>query len=230
MSAILGSLLAMFPNTTAQAVQSPCKTYNFKEIFYADYKTGSHWDNSSGHVEITWSAQGSLIGEEKITRAFSVQEMSWVRSAFQSWDSALHTVSFVEVDTASSPQIVIGYVDLIPSTVQPTAVGFWTASIVNSSRQSATIKLKSESKKWFSNSRQFTHTVQHELGNVLGLGDITPTSNLDSVLEDPWQPPYGAKKLSSIDLSLIRQLYGETLCTRKAKATSPDLGKGSQPR
>jgi hypothetical protein len=224
MSAILGILLAIFPNATAHAVQSPCKTHNFKEIFYADYKTGSHWDNSSGHAEITWSAQTSLIGEEKITRAFNAQELRWIRNAFQSWDSALDTVSFVEVDTASSPHIVIGFVDLIPSGVQPTAVGFWTASIVNSSRQSATIKLKSESKKWFSKSRQFIHTVQHELGNVLGLGDITPTSSFDSVLEDPWQPPYGAKKLSSTDVALIRQLYGEQFCARKSKATFPKVG------
>jgi hypothetical protein len=59
---------------------------------------------------------------------------------------------------------------------------------------------------------QFIHAVQHELGNVLGLGDIKPTNDFASTQEDSWQPPYGPVPLSDYDTGMIRQLYGESTC------------------
>jgi hypothetical protein len=59
---------------------------------------------------------------------------------------------------------------------------------------------------------QFIHAVQHELGNVLGLGDIKPTKDIASTQEDSWQPPYGPIPLSDYDTGMIRQLYGESTC------------------
>lgn len=130
----------------------------------------------------------------------------------------------MEVAASDSPQITIGYVYLNPSIIQPGAVGFWTSWASNGLRNKATIKLKSSKSEWFTQKHHFIHTVQHELGNVLGLGDITPTTAFDSVLEDPWQPPYGRSKLSSTDISLIKQLYAEPkFCREKAMATSPEV-------
>lgn len=215
--------MLLVPPTKTFAVQAKCEKFNFSEIFYADYKSGSHWDNSDGNLEISWSADVSQVGGEEITRAFTANELNWIREGIGSWDAALQTVSFREVGADQNPQVVIGFVPLIPSQVQPDAVGFWTAQLKDSYRTTASIKMKSGSGMWFKNSKHFIHTVQHEMGNVLGLGDISPTSKFVSVLEDPWQPPYGKQKLSQMDLTLIRQMYGESKCQHKAKATSPEV-------
>jgi hypothetical protein len=53
----------------------------------------------------------------------------------------------------------------------------------------------------------------HELGNVLGMGDIRPRDDIESTQEDPWQQPYGPAALSAFDRAVIRQMYGESTCT-----------------
>ena len=194
------------------ATDVKCQSFDFKKIFYADYTTGSKWDNSSGDLQITWSANSSTIYGETVARAFTELQTSWIRTAFRSWDNALDTISFREVAPAENPQIVIGFVDLKPSGVQLDAMGFWNTWVSNGNRYRATIKLKSDKTKWFSNQSHFIHTVQHELGNTLGLGDLAPSKSIVSVLEDPWQPPYGKAALGTTDVAMIRQLYGETSC------------------
>jgi len=201
---------ALSSSSATAAPTQQCKSFNFTKLFYADYSTGSHWDNSGGKTAITWSAQTPIINDEPSNRAFTDLELTWIRSAFNSWDVALNSIEFLEVEPAAQPQITIGYVDLTPSKIQPNAFGFWTAWVTDLKRQKATIKLKSSKAEWFSNSQKFIHTVQHELGNVLGLGDIKPSPKFASVLEDPWQPPYGHSKLGATDIAMIRQLYGET--------------------
>jgi Matrixin len=197
---------------SAQAIVKKCTIYDFKRIFIADFATGSKWDNSSGDLQITWSPNSSTIYDETVADAFTELEISWIRTAFRSWDNALETVSFREVAPAERPQIVIGFVDLKPSEVQLDAMGFWNTWVSNGNRYRATIKLKVDNTKWFSNKSHFIHTVQHELGNTLGLGDLAPSKSVVSVLEDPWQPPYGKSALSTTDVAMIRQLYGETSC------------------
>ena len=199
------------PNS-AQAIVKKCPIYDLKQIFIADFATGSKWDNSSGDLQITWSANSNTIYNETVARAFTELEISWIRTAFRSWDNALETVSFREVASAESPQIVIGFVDLKPSEVQLDAMGFWNTWVSNGNRYRATIKLKADKTKWFSNKSHFIHAVQHELGNTLGLGDLAPSKSIVSVLEDPWQPPYGKSALSTTDVAMIRQFYGETSC------------------
>jgi hypothetical protein len=219
----MAQLCSGLSTISATAAQTTCKPFNLTKLFYADYSTGSHWNNTGLKTQITWSAQSQIINEESTNKAFTDQELTWIRTAFNSWDRALNSIEFLEVGPTAAPQITIGYVDLTPSKIQPNAFGFWTAWVSDSKRNRASIKLKSSKSEWFSNSKQFIHTVQHELGNVLGLGDITPTSKFASVLEDPWQPPYGNSKLGATDISLIRQLYGEATCPKQAKATSPEV-------
>jgi len=220
---LMAQLCSGLSTISATAAQTTCKPFNLTKLFYADYSTGSHWNNTGLKNQITWSAQSPVINEETTNKAFTDQELTWIRTAFNSWDRALNSIDFLEVGPTAAPQITIGYVDLTPSKIQPNAFGFWTAWVSDSKRNRASIKLKSSKSEWFSNSEQFIHTVQHELGNVLGLGDIAPTPKFASVLEDPWQPPYGNSKLGATDISLIRQLYGEATCPKQAKATSPEV-------
>lgn len=210
--------LALFFNpqtfSAATATTHSCPTFDFKQIFFADYSTGSKWDNSSQNLQITWSAKVAKIYDEGTMRPFTDKEIDWIRIAFKSWDNALSTVSFREVESAESPQITIGFVELTPSEVQPDAMGFWNTWVEKGLRYRATIKLKSSEVRWFSIKSQFIQTVQHELGNTLGLGDLKPSTAFVSVLEDPWQPPYGKSNLSSTDVAMIRQLYGESTCPK----------------
>jgi len=222
--AFTAALSGSFPSASAATSKPLCKKFNFSQLFYADYKTGTRWDNSKSELAISWSAQSPQINDEERVRAFTESELDWLRIAIKSWDDALGSLTFVEVEPTASPQITIGYVDLIPQTAQLNAFGFWNSWSVEGVRVRATIKLKSSKVDWFSIKRQFIHTAQHEIGNVLGLGDISPTASLVSVLEDPWQPPYGRTTLSSADVAIAKQFYGEDEnCASKAKATSPEV-------
>lgn len=107
------------------ATDVKCQSFDFKKIFYADYTTGSRWDNRQGNLEISWSARATIINDEDSARTFSEKEIAWIRTAIKSWDDALSTVSFREVDATQSPAIVIGFVALKPSAVQLDAMGFW---------------------------------------------------------------------------------------------------------
>ena len=44
---LLAPSLAVVVSPEASAEVGRCQNYNFAELFYADYKNGSHWDNSS---------------------------------------------------------------------------------------------------------------------------------------------------------------------------------------
>lgn len=198
--------------TNQQAQAEVCPTYNFQGIFYDDYYPGTKWDNRNGIRNITWSANSPVINDESVARAFIPEELEWIRSAFQSWDDALETVKFTEIPQSAQAEIVIGFVALTSAANQPGATGYWNAWWNSNWRYRATIKLKVSNISWFSVKNQFIHAVQHELGNVLGLGDILPTNDFASTQEDSWQPPYGPIPLSDYDTGLIRQLYGESTC------------------
>ncbi len=200
----------LVPSQQAQA--EVCPIYNFQSIFYDDYYPGTKWDNRSGIRNITWSASASVIYDESVTRSFTAEELEWIRSAFQSWDDALDSVKFIEIPQTAQAEIIIGYVALTSAANQPGATGYWNAWWNNNWRNRATIKLKVSNTGWFSVKNQFIHAVQHELGNVLGLGDILPTNDFASTQEDSWQPPYGPIPLSEYDTGMIRQLYGESTC------------------
>jgi hypothetical protein len=195
-----------------QARAEVCPVYNFQSIFFEEYSAGKTWDNRSGNRSITWSANASVIHDESVSRSFTPEELEWTRSAFQSWDDALDTVKFSEISQSTQAEIVIGFVALTSAANQPGATGYWNAWWSGSWRNRATIKLKVGSTSWFSVKSQFIHAVQHELGNVLGLGDIKPTNDFASTQEDSWQPPYGPIPLSEYDTGMIRQLYGESTC------------------
>ena len=214
------ALLAAVPSSyVANAAIQRCPIYNFKNLFYADFGSGTHWDNTGGNLVITWSAGSQTIFDEAVVRDFSDQELEWTREAIASYDSVLSTVSFEEVDPADSPSIVLGFVELKSSPNQAGAVGYWNSWSIDGSRVRGSIKFKSNAAGWFSNKHRFIHSMQHELGNTLGLGDIEPTPKFSSVLEDPWQPQYKSSYLSRTDRALVRQLYGESTCSAGARST-----------
>ena len=55
----------------------------------------------------------------------------------------------------------------------------------------------------------FLTTIMHEIGNVLGLGDISPRQDIRSIQEDPFQEDFVGSSLWEFDVQMIKQLYGE---------------------
>ena len=57
----------------------------------------------------------------------------------------------------------------------------------------------------------FLTTIMHEIGNVLGLGDISPRQDIRSIQEDPFQEDFVGSSLWEFDVQMIKQIYDESL-------------------
>ena len=200
---VLLSCLFNIPSISyAGQINEICLTYNLSSLFYDDYFPGTKWQNK----EISWSINSPVIYNKNISRSLSDTEVVLVRQAIKSWDDALDTVSFKEISDYQNAEINIGLTDLSNS-----FSGYWNALWQNNIRYKAYIQINALDQK-IVNEDRFIHTVQHEVGNVLGLGDIERSGDINSVLEDPFEFPFGNKTLSDFDTGLIRQLYGESTC------------------
>ncbi len=200
---ILSTSLIFIPtNSIADETKETCLTYNLSSLFYDDYYPGTRWANK----EITWSHNSPDIYGKQISRTMTNVEVEWIRQGIKSWDDALDTVSFKEVSNYKTAEINIGLTQL-----DLQFSGYWNSLWQHNIRHKAYIQINSLDDK-ITNEDRFVHAVQHEIGNVLGLGDIQRSGDISSVLEDPFEFPFGNKTLSNFDTGLIRQLYGESTC------------------
>lgn len=198
---LLALPLAVIPASTAQA--DTCPTYNLDSIFGDEFYPWLKWDNSSGNLVITWSTNATVVYNSPVTRPFNAQEMGWLREAFKSWDDALSTISFQETDSPNA-QVIVGLTAIQNS-------GYWHLTPVNNMRVSGTIQISSSTD--FTSIRGgFIEVAQSEIGNLLGLGDITDGRDVDSVMKDPDTAPFGSVPLADLDIDLMRQFYGESTC------------------
>jgi FtsZ-binding cell division protein ZapB len=213
-SAIFISGFSFIASAPAQA--ETCPTYDFNTLFFEDYYPGAVWTRNGVKKEITWSANTTSIetsgnNSSPVSRPFTALELSWLELAINSWDEALESISFRQVTTPTA-ELTIGYTTFSNTGLEAVATGIWTGWWGNDNiRYKTTIRLK-DSSTFIQNKSGFIHAVQHEVGNILGLGDIRPTSTLQSVQEDPWQTPYGPLPLGNTDIGMIRQMYGESTC------------------
>lgn len=211
--ALLAPAAASASSSPIESSASGCPTYDFANLFFEDY-FGDKWDNANGSRVIRWApVDGGGIAGDTVARPFTTGELDVVRSAFAAFDNALDTISFRE-GAVEQAEITIGWVNLSVRGVD----GYWNASSRGSQiRFRATIRLAATSSFLASSDATLRHGVLHELGNVLGLGDIRPNPSFESVQEDSWQPPFGPLTLSEFDRGIVRQLYGESTC----RATTP---------
>jgi hypothetical protein len=203
--AVLLALLMMM--VTISPAYGDCERYNLDYLFFEEYD-GSHWDNSEGNIKIVWSANVPEIEGETVTKPLTRTQLEWARLAFKSWDDALSTVSFVESKSFGYYDVAIGFTEIKGS--GKNTLANWNAwDSRDGTRQEASIMLKNTEARWFNNKSQFIQTVQQEIGNVLGLGDLRKSSDYVSVMEDPMQIVPGKISLGDFDTGLVRQLYGE---------------------
>lgn len=181
-----------------------CPKYDLEKIFFEEFFPGIKWNNLQPPKTITWSTAVTSLEGNPITREFSSQESEWLQASFDSWDEALDTLKFERVLSSGRADILVGFVAIQNN-------GYWTVKQLGDYRNSGTIQLSSSSP--FLNSKNgFIETAQSEIGNLLGLGDISGNVDVDSVMKDPDSAPYGSLPLSDYDIDLIRNFYGESTC------------------
>ena len=208
---LLFSLLISLPSLllTESAVAEDCSAPNIDKFFYDDYYKGSKWGLVNGKREITYSISPSYISGEKVSRPFTYNEAKLIARAIRAWDITLDNISFKQV-SGEKADLVIGITPM--SSIADYNFGYWKSEWdENLLRRDASISIR-EGNPFLKSDERFTHIILHEVGNVLGLGDVTPNSDFNSPLEDPWQEPYGSIPLEIINYKLIRSLYGESTC------------------
>lgn len=208
--ALLGLLFWGLVPGMARA-EEDCSPSDLSTTFYDDYYPGTKWARAGEKAIITWTLKSPLIYNESITREPSEAEAATIRRGVSSWDEQLESVEFQEIESDPA-SMTIGWVAMSRGITQAGALGYWNAwwsgDLI---RNRATIKLRDNSL-ISRDAAALLLAVQHEVGNVLGLGDILPTDAFNSVQEDPWPDLSPRAVLSDFDVRMIRTLYSESTC------------------
>ena len=208
--ALLGLLFWGLVPGMARA-EEDCSPADLSTAFYDDYHPGTKWARVGEKAIITWTIKSQTVFNESITREPTEAEVATIRQGISSWDLQLETVEFQE-SLSDAALLTIGWVPMSSGITQAGALGYWNAwwsgSLI---RNKATIKLRDNSL-ISRDAAALLLAVQHEVGNVLGLGDIVPTTAFDSVQEDPWPDLSPRAVLSDFDVRMIRTLYSESTC------------------
>jgi hypothetical protein len=208
LSLVAGLLTSLpFVNTAAQA--ETCPQYNLQSLFFEEYYGEIKWDNSNAPRTLTWNVDAQVVGGIQVTRFFSAQEIEWLKLSFNSYDEVLDTIDFQYINDASNADIQVGVVPNRGNGALDN--GYWKVQEVGNFRASGSIQFVATSP-FLESKNGFIETVQSEIGNLLGLGDIRESVDVDSVLKDPDTAPFGSLPLSDYDIDLMRQFYGESTC------------------
>jgi hypothetical protein len=202
-------LLFSLPQMSTASAQEICRTFNFSQTFNFGYNPDfPTWTTPGVKRVITWVAldSGELNGK-RIQRSLGMQNLEWLKEAFQSWDDALDSISFQEVSTLSNADIKIGWTQVLQLDYET----LFQVRTVQPVRTNASIELKTGSV-FLIFKENFMQAVQSDIGHILGMGYINPSTEFESVMEWPFQAPYGQVPLGEFDVSLIRSIYSESTC------------------
>ncbi len=202
-SSSLGATSTSSSTTVSSNETTSDEVIDFDELFYEEYfNVKWYWD------VIYWDIATDEIITPYYQEIFQViyidedsKEYQIITKAFQLWDDALDTVSF-EKDDSGSPnvqQITIGLVNDIRDENGLFEIE-WDE---NNEIIKASIIIEKDLDEYF------LTAVLHEIGNVLGLGDIRTRGDLQSIMEDPYDEIFKDDKLWEFDIKMIKQLYGE---------------------
>ena len=179
--------------------------YNFDELFYEDFY-GIRWTEAIAPVTVTWSIVNTTLvlpfgGDTAEAVQDSTPYLDVFSRAFDLWDNALNSVTFQLTEEGNAADVALAITALDGRDVD----GWWTASWIDGFFTEAAIQFAPSG---ISNGDLLT-TALHEIGNILGLGDIRPTTSLRSVMEDPFPEYFSGDALWADDVDLIRSYYGE---------------------
>ena len=209
---ILLSLEVLLPSKSSA---EECPTIDPGKVFVFGYTPlFPTWTNKGESRVIKWAAlePGEFLNGKAVQVSFGTK-ISWLREAFNSWDDALDSISFLQVKSSESPDIRVGFTNILELD-RVSLFNVWP-DIVNPNRSNirnrATIEFKYDASFLYFK-ENFMQSAQFEIAQILGLGIINPSSDLVSIVEYPWQPPYSQIPLSDFDIALVRSLYGESTC------------------
>ena len=185
----------------------------FTEKFYDDFYNVK-WNDEKTIITITYSFPSDSLRNDdtslstNLIRGFTASEKVILEEAISLWDNELDTIEFKYVDDDKLADLTFGltYVDGYGiSSNYAYWESFWNDSGIITH---AIIRFEPEDLDFIS----LKQIALHEIGNVLGLGDITPSSEFQSVMEDPQQPGDYSDNfiLSNFDKSMIKTYYNES--------------------
>jgi len=195
--------------------------FDFGQIFYDDYYQAK-WRvvPSQTPRSISWSTTEERLvlplGETVETFQGVSQYENMLNQAFELWDQALDSISFVRTNAGNAADVTVAltYIDGPGGDY-----GYWNSKWDNSRHISkATIRLEPGD---FENNA--LTTALHEIGNILGLGDIHPSASIRSVQEDPFPESFQGTELWVDDITMVKQLYGESRSPGDSGATEDEI-------
>jgi len=201
------TFIALLLKKKYEQVDTPLPESNFNELFFEDY-CGTKWNKSN----ITWSIvddrlylpkhpKGNYVDVINISN--NLEKVKLIEKAFNLWDDALSSITFSYTDNGNDADITVGIV----KSNQISSDGRWNYiyNQNNNITNSCIRVIDRNSEDWF------LTTMLHEIGNVLGLGDIKPRKDIQSIQEDPFPKkfPVSAESLWNFDVRMIKYLYGE---------------------
>ena len=202
-SSSLGATSTSSSTTVSSNETTSDEVIDFDELFYEEYFNVKwygdiiYWDIATDEIVTPYYQEiFPVIYIDEDSKEYQI-----ITKAFQLWDDALDTVSF-EKDDSGSPnaqQITIGLVNDLRDENGLFEIE-WDE---NNEIIKASIMIEKDLDEYF------LTAVLHEIGNVLGLGDIRTRGDLQSIMEDPYDEIFKDDKLWEFDIKMIKQLYGE---------------------
>ncbi len=186
------------------------------KLFYEDYNNPDMpavWSTNDHRSprQITWSLVDKQIlfgGRYEYANSSIYNYERQISYAFSLWDKALNSVQFRRTTQGNNADITLA---TSPNTMGNLALFIRKIPQGTGRIDAARIKLNHSNLLKHPRGIQ-TKVILHEIGNILGLGDIRCTSKIKSVMEDKCAPPEpfaGRNSLYDFDRDLIKHVYGE---------------------
>ena len=182
-------------------------TLDLDSLFYEDFY-GATWEINTGEIRtITWSTEDYELqlpsGDYDTVTASLDNYIDDIRKAFEIWDDAIESISFVETSSGNSADVTIAATDIDGF---EGIYGYWNYNWdENKHITEGTIRFD----RYDLNNGWLLTTAMHEIGNILGLGDLPKSNKYTSVQEDPFPQMFNMNQLLDFDQQMIDILYPE---------------------
>ena len=203
-----------------------------KNLFYEDYNNPGMpaiW-NTETHTssrKITWSIEDKQIlfgGKYEPVDSRIYNYLRQISYALSLWDKALDSIKFERTYDGNNADITFG--------TSPNTYGNLALFVRKIPRQTGYIeagrvKLNPGILSRYPRDLQMK-VIIHEIGNLLGLGDIKCSPNIKSVQEDKCSPPEpftGGNSLYDFDKELIKYVYGELRTNKSTRQFNGSSGR-----